>query len=209
MAEKRSRSVGHLLSDTQTRVTNDLIETKQSFSTGNVNTGREPNFNFSILYGRLPKIVLKISLLLRIQANCRQEVHSYIIKDELYSKLANFCQINNVETIVETIAANSFGKLLSSCFPLLSIEKKLINGNRMYPSQNNFVRIQTFPFKFMAHSRVLSLNIVLEAFDVTKIISPPIFVKRKSVHYPASEPKQTSSTKKSCFKKTYHFCINN
>ena len=35
MAEKRSRSVGDdVLSDTQTRVTNDLMQPKQSMSTG-------------------------------------------------------------------------------------------------------------------------------------------------------------------------------
>ena len=34
MAEKRSRSAGDVLSDTQTRVTNDLMQTKQSMSTG-------------------------------------------------------------------------------------------------------------------------------------------------------------------------------
>ena len=33
MAEKRSRSVGDVLSETQTRVTNDLMQTKQSMST--------------------------------------------------------------------------------------------------------------------------------------------------------------------------------
>ena len=32
MAEKRSRSVGDVLSDTQTRVTNDLMQTKQNMS---------------------------------------------------------------------------------------------------------------------------------------------------------------------------------
>ena len=109
------------------------------------------------------KIILKISFPLRIHANCRQEVHSYIIKDELYSKFASFCQINNIGTI----AVNSFGKLLAVASHFLALERNSLTAN-------NFVRIQTFSFKFMAHSRVLSLNIVLKAFDVTNVIFPPI-----------------------------------
>ena len=105
-----------------------------------IHTGRESIFNFSISHGRLPKIILKISFPQRIHANCRQEVHSYIIKDELYSKLANFCQTNNVETM----AANYLESFLAVASHSLALKRNsCINGNRMYPSQNNCLYIQT------------------------------------------------------------------
>ena len=87
MAEKRSRSVGDVLSDTQTRVTDDLMQTNKAcrlvgipFRQEIIHTGRESNFNVSISRGRLPKIILKISFPQRIHANCRQEVHNILSK---------------------------------------------------------------------------------------------------------------------------------
>ena len=118
-------------------------------------------------------IILKISVPIRIHANCKQEVPSYIIKDELYSKFANFFQMNNVEIV----AANSFEKFLSSCFPLLSIGKKLIKCKSMCPSQNHFVQIQTFHGCFGMH---LALFIVFFNLNPT-MCSIKINVKRKAI----------------------------
>ena len=105
------------------------------------------------------------------------------------------------------MAANSSESFLAVASHSLALKRNsCIKGNRMYPSQNNFLPIQTFSIQIHgSQSRIAILLTLFSRLSTSQKSFTHRFCKKTT---PASEPKQRASTKKSWFKKTYHFCIN-